>query len=67
MLKETLSQDQLHVLSVKAMEHIEDLLSCLNISDLKQIGNKYVGPCPIHGGDKYNALNLSAISAVFSL
>jgi len=58
MRKETLSQDQLHALSVKAMEHIDDLLQCLGIGDLKQIGNKYVGPCPIHGGDKYNALNL---------
>ena len=53
-----ISQDQLHALSLKAMENINQLLDCLGITDLKQIGNKMVGPCPIHQGDKFNAFNL---------
>lgn len=54
----TISQDQLHALSLKAVEHIDDLFICLGISNLKLVHNKYTGPCPIHGGDKFNAFNL---------
>lgn len=35
----------------------EELLLNLNV-DLKNGGDMYYGPCPIHGGDRHNAFNL---------
>jgi 5S rRNA maturation endonuclease (ribonuclease M5) len=35
----------------------EELIDVLNCS-LERSGNKFVGPCPIHGGDNCSALNL---------
>lgn len=39
------------------MERFEEIMECLGI-DLKKQGKMYVGPCPIHGGDKFNAINI---------
>lgn len=52
-----LNQQQLNVLSGKIMEKFDSLTQCLGIS-LDKGKNKYTGACPVHGGDKFNALNL---------
>ena len=52
-----IEQAKLHALSQKIMEHFEQIQQCLNIR-LNKTDRMYFGSCPIHGGDKSNALNI---------
>jgi 5S rRNA maturation endonuclease (ribonuclease M5) len=52
-----LSQEQLNILCINLMQNVEDLLVSLDV-DLKKQKKTWIGCCPIHGGDKYNAFNL---------
>jgi hypothetical protein len=55
--KLTVDQHRLKVLCEKIMERFDEIMTCLGI-ELKKQKNMYVGCCPVHGGDKYNALNI---------
>lgn len=48
--------NKLSLLSELASYQIEDLFDNLGI-DCKKNGKRYIGCCPIHNGDKYNAWN----------
>lgn len=51
-------EDKLNTLAQLCTEHIEDLFKKLDVN-LYLSGNKYVGPCPIHGdSDNPAALNI---------
>jgi hypothetical protein len=52
-----IDQNKLHILSQKIMERFEEIMSCLGI-ELKKQKRFWVGKCPIHGGDKFNAVNI---------
>jgi len=52
-----INQQQLNALSIKIMERFEEIQECLHIN-LQKTNRMWVGPCPIHGGDKGNALNI---------
>lgn len=56
-LNEYTDQTKLHILSQKVMDKFENLLDLLDIN-LKYSRKMYYGCCPVHGGDKYNALNI---------
>jgi 5S rRNA maturation endonuclease (ribonuclease M5) len=51
------SQDKLAVISQLVCYRIHDLMEKLSL-DLKSSGKRYVGCCPVHGGDNFAALNL---------
>jgi len=50
-------QEQLSMITTKAIEQIDELLSVLGV-ELRREKRMYVGACPIHGGDRNNAINL---------
>jgi 5S rRNA maturation endonuclease (ribonuclease M5) len=50
-------QAKLNVLSKMVVNDLDKLFELLDVS-LVLSGNKYVGACPIHGGDNESALNL---------
>lgn len=52
------NQAKLKVICDKLCDQIDDLLSALNISDIKYNGKMLAGPCPIHDGDNPGAFNL---------
>jgi hypothetical protein len=52
-----IEQEKLYAISINIMARIEDILQCLGV-ELRDGRKMLVGPCPIHGGDKYNAFNL---------
>lgn len=53
------SQEQLNQLSYTVCTKLDDLLDHFNIKEsCKKAQRFYVGPCPVHGGDKGNAFNL---------
>jgi 5S rRNA maturation endonuclease (ribonuclease M5) len=56
-MKNIVQQEQLRILSINVMEKFEDIVDCLGITMSKQ-RKMWVGVCPIHGGDKYNAFNI---------
>lgn len=49
--------DQLHLLSDKVVDNIEKIFTLFNIKTTRT-NKRFDGPCPVHGGDKYNAFNL---------
>jgi len=51
------NQHKLHALTERVMDRLEDILTYFNV-ELKFSSKMYYGPCPIHGGDKFNALNI---------
>ncbi len=51
------NEAKLNVIANKITEKLEELLEFFNI-DLKRDRIKFYGMCPIHSGDKYNALNI---------
>jgi len=55
--KTIFSQEQLLEICRRATERMSDIFSALDISLIRD-GKKYYGPCPIHGGDKFNAFNI---------
>ena len=58
MMKETyLSNEQLFDLSSLLMQKFDDILGYLSV-DLDMTNKMYVGKCPVHGGDRHNALNI---------
>lgn len=50
-------QSKLYVLTEEVMDRIDELLEILGV-DFHNGKKMYYGPCPVHGGDKDNALNL---------
>jgi len=52
-----LTQPQLHLLSERVMDRFDDLAELLEL-DLCLHNKYYYGACPVHGGDKDNALNI---------
>lgn len=53
------SQEQLNHLSFSVCTKLDDLLDHFRVRESCRKANKfYVGPCPVHGGDKFNAFNL---------
>jgi len=52
-----INQQQLSALCSRIMERFEEVQECLHI-DLQRTNRMWVGKCPIHGGDKSNALNI---------
>jgi DNA primase len=52
------NQHELKVICDKLCDNFESLLLTLGISELKQNGKMFVGPCPIHDGDNMSAFNL---------
>ena len=52
------NQSKLKILTDKVMGRIEDLLDVLGIDNFEYDNKRFYGPCPVHGGDKYNAINL---------
>lgn len=57
-MNNTYSQEQLQRLEQKAGQKLEALLLYFGLGDLKKTSRFYVGPCPIHLGDKLNAFNI---------
>lgn len=52
------NQYKLKIICDKLCDQIDNLLSVLDIHDLKYNGKMLVGCCPIHGGDNPSAFNL---------
>lgn len=50
-------QQKLSILSTMVMERFDEIMDCLQISLDKQ-NKMFVGQCPIHQGDRFNALNI---------
>lgn len=43
--------------SILLCDRMDDLLDQLSV-DLSRVHDRYIGPCPVHGGDNHEALNL---------
>ncbi len=50
-------QEQLSLISEQCVERLEELLTVLGV-ELRRERRMFVGCCPIHGGDRNNALNI---------
>lgn len=52
-----LTQDQLYILNNDIVDNMELFVDKLHL-DIKKYGKTYIGPCPVHGGDRESAVNL---------
>lgn len=58
-LRKEWSQAQLLALGCDVVDEFEKLIDHFDLNDMKfQGGDVWVGPCPVHGGDKWDAFNI---------